>query len=102
MCRRCDSSTKYGDLVKAISHSKYDQPRGVKAGGIRSGQVHVLIVVPEEESGVFNRCNNLFFNQAPRVDKVNNLLEFSSMMPLTQCRTLYVRLSYKSSLLMLL
>ncbi|KAG3046393.1 hypothetical protein PI125_g26981, partial [Phytophthora idaei] len=63
------------------------------------GQVHVLVVVPEQgtsapivsEGGVFDRCSDPFFSKFQTVYQVGDWLEFSSLLPLTKRQRLYIR-----------
>ncbi|KAG3123272.1 hypothetical protein PI126_g23785, partial [Phytophthora idaei] len=67
------------------------------------GQVHVLVVVPEQgtsapivsEGGVFDRCSDPFFSKFQTVYQVGDWLEFSSLLPLTKRQRLYIRSSYR-------
>ncbi|KAG4220951.1 hypothetical protein PC116_g30570, partial [Phytophthora cactorum] len=67
------------------------------------GQVHVLVVVPEQgtsaplvsDGGVFDRCSDPFFSKFQTVYQVGDWLEFSSLLPLTRRQKLYIRSSYK-------
>ncbi|KAG2778972.1 hypothetical protein Pcac1_g11091 [Phytophthora cactorum] len=70
---------------------------------IPDGTIHVLVVVPEQETsaplvsdgGVFDRCSDPFFSKFQTVYQVGDWLEFSSLLPLTRRQKLYIRSSYR-------